>query len=918
MDLQNQNRIIPAGNPPEKSLDYEFLRESGIKYLEQFTGQAWSDYNIHDPGITILETLCYALTEIGLKVNQPIQDIIASSSGPVDGILNLVNLLSSEPLTLIDFRKILVDLPGIKNAWLTLWTKKAEISFYYNQDNINLNYTNGQLIKPKGLWETLFEFSDESLNTNVISRPLAPIDDREYLIDIVFPYWDQLDTNSAGTDSLSISSVSFVEIPGESSGTVIRINGQDEYLVILQIGYDGGHVDEFPIYIKVIPGVLSSHIPVFEDQNPGTNPILQLLNSSTSGSILDDFNTKNNASRNQVIELRNYLNSRRNLGEDFTFFKTVRTQEVAIRADFELHPDSAVIDTLAEILFQIDQFLNPIIKYNDFYSFLDEKQYVSGVYEGPLLQNGFISDNEFSGSERIESGNGEQIIFVSDIIRLIKNLNGTDRLKPGSAILDIKNFSLSNFINNILITQGARNCLKLTQSNLYKPKLSVTKSILQVFQFGLMVDVNISEVVDKFNEKVSEALNDQPIYSTEVLQKPVGEILDLNEYNSVQFDFPLVYKLKPGQLGSKDNNETRGKVKQLKAYLSFYDQYLINNTSQVGNLNELFAVNPSDERTYFFDSLDIIPGMDEFLSTDYPSDLPDVIENREIRLDRRNQFLDHLLARYCEDPLDFRALQTFYLNLYPDFNTLSEQDQRNVLADISEMIISAKRQFLEEYTELSAERALGFNYLKLAEGGSVDVWDTPNVSGFEKRVSRLLGIQNYNRRTLSDISTGIPGDGEGFHLVEHILLRPKSNGLGDITDIDELLNAAVEYTVYPDPYSFIVTIVFPSGFERDFSDPNSIPVSVLESQRFQFRNMRAHTEQLIRRELPAHVLFHIFWLDRNSGATNNLDTPSLNEFETSLRNWLEVTADPSSDETVRINARSDLIRLLNTLLVSKL
>ena len=62
MDGQTNSR-----HPPLQSatLDYGTLRQQGIRYLERLAGKAWTDFNAHDPGITILEQLCYAITDLG-------------------------------------------------------------------------------------------------------------------------------------------------------------------------------------------------------------------------------------------------------------------------------------------------------------------------------------------------------------------------------------------------------------------------------------------------------------------------------------------------------------------------------------------------------------------------------------------------------------------------------------------------------------------------------------------------------------------------------------------------------------------------------------------------------------------------------------------------------------------------------------
>ena len=54
------------------SSDYEHFHREGIELLQRFSGGVWTDYNEHDPGVTILENLAYTLTELSFKTNQPI------------------------------------------------------------------------------------------------------------------------------------------------------------------------------------------------------------------------------------------------------------------------------------------------------------------------------------------------------------------------------------------------------------------------------------------------------------------------------------------------------------------------------------------------------------------------------------------------------------------------------------------------------------------------------------------------------------------------------------------------------------------------------------------------------------------------------------------------------------------------------
>ena len=60
--------------------DYYFLRRQGIKHIARLGSSLWTDYNTHDPGITILEQLCYALTDLGYRINHSLPDILAENN----------------------------------------------------------------------------------------------------------------------------------------------------------------------------------------------------------------------------------------------------------------------------------------------------------------------------------------------------------------------------------------------------------------------------------------------------------------------------------------------------------------------------------------------------------------------------------------------------------------------------------------------------------------------------------------------------------------------------------------------------------------------------------------------------------------------------------------------------------------------
>jgi hypothetical protein len=108
-----------AGFPPY--LDFNKLRSEGIAYLGKLSGQLWTDHNVHDPGITILEELCYALLDLGYRTNLPVADILSKNTADTSKENNFftpAQILSCNPLTITDYRKLLIDIEGVRNAWM--------------------------------------------------------------------------------------------------------------------------------------------------------------------------------------------------------------------------------------------------------------------------------------------------------------------------------------------------------------------------------------------------------------------------------------------------------------------------------------------------------------------------------------------------------------------------------------------------------------------------------------------------------------------------------------------------------------------------------------------------------------------------------------------------------------------------------
>ena len=135
--------VIPINKEIHDSENYAFLREEGMKYIEQLSSDFWTDFNIHDPGITFLEALCYAITDLGCRTSLPMKDLLAKKgmnySEPIPPLFTARNILTNNPLTITDYRKMLVDIKGVKNAWLEI-ADCQEVDFYADCKKSKLKY----------------------------------------------------------------------------------------------------------------------------------------------------------------------------------------------------------------------------------------------------------------------------------------------------------------------------------------------------------------------------------------------------------------------------------------------------------------------------------------------------------------------------------------------------------------------------------------------------------------------------------------------------------------------------------------------------------------------------------------------------------------------------------------------------------
>lgn len=103
---------------------YEELHLEALEVLQKLSGAVWTDYNEHDPGVTLLENISYAITELAHKTKIPIQDLLIQSKGKElnsgdNAFFTPSDILTTDAISFNDYRKIWIDkVTNVKNIWI--------------------------------------------------------------------------------------------------------------------------------------------------------------------------------------------------------------------------------------------------------------------------------------------------------------------------------------------------------------------------------------------------------------------------------------------------------------------------------------------------------------------------------------------------------------------------------------------------------------------------------------------------------------------------------------------------------------------------------------------------------------------------------------------------------------------------------
>jgi len=222
------------------------------------------------------------------------------------------------------------------------------------------------------------------------------------------------------------------------------------------------------------------------------------------------------------------------------------------------------------------------------------------------------------------------------------------------------------------------------------------------------------------------------------LPLPEGNNRELDQYISIQDEFPKTYKTGREGIADSETDLRKAQRLQFKAYLLFFDQLLADYLAQLNAAKDILSWRNEMDKTYFVKNLndDEIADFTEIFNSDHGYDkYSKIVEPESVRRDRRNRFLNHLMARFNEEFIDYSLI----LFQKPEKNSdcgepLSREEEQ----------IAKKKDFLRNFASLSRDRSRAIDYAEPFRGEENPnlCYRTKNVSGLEEALHSRLGVDD--------------------------------------------------------------------------------------------------------------------------------------------------------------------------------
>ncbi|MCA6362917.1 MAG: hypothetical protein IM638_07750 [Bacteroidetes bacterium] len=428
-------------------------------------------------------------------------------------------------------------------------------------------------------------------------------------------------------------------------------------------------------------------------------------------------------------EVYYYLNKSRNLAQLFDQPSRLIPKLFLLRFSLDVTDETELPQILANIGSAISEYILPAVSPKGFSVLIAEGYSTDDLYDGPALLHGFIPDAALgSKTDQIDT------FTLIDVMQAVEGVNAVKSMQLAFEYSSSSSSSSSGEVNSDSDFSGDSSSVSGNTNSDYVWLSSVTCQPDEILTPDLAASYAKNLITVTVNGMAPSALppigdlsasqlpsHDESVSYTSSTEEEKrlqpGNFRDIGSYYSIQNTFPGIYAVGENSVSENANDYTIALSRQLKGYLTLFDQLLANQFSQLAYVPLLFSFRnaltgtPRDRYeyftkknhfdfdrqiypvpylrfspTYFYQSLYDVPsiwplfkdyqsytysilpedtkliekkGREKYIRSPYNAyihGLMMIMEDDEIGCARRNKLLDHLLARHGESPAEFDAL----------------------------------------------------------------------------------------------------------------------------------------------------------------------------------------------------------------------------------------------------------------------
>ena len=705
--------------------DYLQLRQLAMNFLDNGGSATWTDFNVHDPGITFIEMLAYGITDLAYRQDMPMPTLLAVD---IEGDINSnsqtlytpAQILTISPLTLDDYRILLINIAGIQNAWLLLNTdangqcgwplyfdcKHGKLSYQNNGANqrlvygglydVNLlldsgtdglgNLNSGSVVYSFSLPYSPFDppLPDQACGINLEDSYNGYIEMRLLAPGVVITSPDYAALMAAGT---GVTAITDVIITVNTSQTTTILPGE------LQNALSSNLFVSAVIHYETAGGTVGAlaleYVPFkvyFDDSNGSmvltVNDLLSIIGESTSGGIFATYVARLQKAETVIEQAKYALNEHRNYCEDFCNISLIQTEDFAICCDIDASTDADLNQLQAQVYAGIINYFNPPLSFYTWEQLVAQGYSIDKIFNGPRSSCGFLKPDDLDNSGL------RTVIYTADIIKIMYTVAG---------VIGVTNFSLVRIDangNNVEVRPWEMHVKKGMLPNFY-----VFGSNIQFYKSSLPFDTNLTDVINTVG--LIELNNQRPKMTNVELDVPLptGQLIDLANYYPLMYSLPEVYNVSPSGPLPPFTPQRYSQANQLQASLLLYEQVYADWLADIANLKLFFNVEDPTLPTYvsrFITDTDLPQVQEQLYVPGYTKQyLQSICQSTREFYDRKDRIYNHLMARFGENNQDYLMISS----------TLN-----NFLLNNPDDVLAEKARLLRKYPEESYNKARALDY----------------------------------------------------------------------------------------------------------------------------------------------------------------------------------------------------------------